>query len=255
MRYLIMEAQLGYAIAMDEQGIFKKVVNRNYEIGQVVEHIISFEEEDEKKKKRKWRQQVTTLAAAACFCLVMLGAYQQYMIPYGTVTMQINPEVMLSVNENDYVIDVDGINEDGIDLIEDYNYRFKKLEEVSDELADRAIAQGFLEDGGEIVLDVESEHEAWITETEQKLVIELTEHLEEKVEIKTRAQKEEEFREENRIVIDTNDDEEESAPVSAPSDTSNYGDSNYDNNSNYGTSNYGTSNYGASNYDSSDDDD
>ena len=185
MKYLVMECGLGYAVVLDQQGKFLKVANLGYDVGQLVEDVLPLKVKEERGKAGKGRKVISILATAACFCLVLLGAFQFLLSPYGTVRMQINPDVMISVNRWDYVIDVEGINEDGEELTEDYHFIGKKVGQVSDELADLAADRGFLEEGDRITLTVKSEHENWKTATEDMLITELTIHFDSKIEIQT----------------------------------------------------------------------
>lgn len=212
MRYLVMECRLGYAVVLDNEGRFRKVVNLGYEVGQKVDRIIEFDENGTERKKRVLRKQLMSLAAAACFCLVLFGAYRSYMLPYGTVQMQINPDVLISVNKMDHVVGIEGKNADGEALIEDYSYRWKKIDKVSDELADRAMEMGFLEEGGEIVLTVESEHDGWKTAVEEMLISELKIHLDDKVEIRTTVKK----TDEHTIIIQPGAGEQENDSTGQP---------------------------------------
>ena len=93
------------------------------------------------------------------------------------VRLQINPDVRLAVNRLNYVIDIDGLNGDGETLIQGYQCRMKTVDQVSDELADRAVAMGYLKEGGRICVTVQSEHDAWKTATEERLLIELEVHV------------------------------------------------------------------------------
>ena len=138
MRYLVMECGFSYAVVLDQQGRFLKVANLGYAVGQTVDSVIPFQEEQ--KKSRTSRRVIPVLAAAACLCLVFLGGLQYILSPYGTVRIQINPDVMISVNRWDYAVDVEGMNDDGEELVEDYHYIGKKVDQVSDELADRTRA-------------------------------------------------------------------------------------------------------------------
>lgn len=246
MRYLVMEARPGYAIVMDTKGCFQKVVNLNYETGQYVDTVISFEAQDQIRRKSSMRKTFATVAAAACFCLVLLGAYVQILLPQGTVRMKINPDVMLTVNRHNYVVDLDGLNEDGEMLIEDYNFFWKKVEVVSDELADMAVEMGYLTEGGEIQLFVESRHEDWKVATEDLLITELTIHLEEKVHV---------------VTVTEEDDDEDDSDVSraqeddiiiiAPDATSSTGNQALDD-SDYGPDNDGVTDYDGNDSDESD---
>ena len=134
MRYLVMECGFSYAVVLDQQGRFLKVANLGYTVGQTVDSVVPFREEQ--KKSRTSRRVIPVLAAAACLCLVFLGGFQYILSPYGTVRIQINPDVMISVNRWDYAVDVEGMNDDGEELVEDYHYIGKKVDQVSDEPVD-----------------------------------------------------------------------------------------------------------------------
>ena len=120
---------------------------------------------------------------------------------------------MISVNRWDYAVDVEGMNDDGEELVEDYHYIGKKVDQVSDELADRAVDQGFLKEGDQITLTVESEHEDWKTATEDLLITELTIHLDSSVEIRTAGEAEEEMEREDPVLPQENDSDPGSGKV------------------------------------------
>lgn len=181
MTYLVMECRPGYAVVLDSQGRFLKVVNRDYELGQTVEDVIVFEEPVSRLpglqlsvSRRAW---IYAAAAAACMCLVLGGSYRLFMMPYGTVRMQINPDVMISANRFRQVVDLEGLNEDGDELVVSYSYKKKNLTQVSDELADKALEKGYLKEDGRISVTVDSGHERWREETEQMLVDGIAMHL------------------------------------------------------------------------------
>ncbi len=175
MRYLVMECGLGYAVVLDGQGRFLTVANLNYEVGQTVESVVLWKEEPPRRAAR--RQWSILAASAACVCLVFLGTWQFWRSPVGTVRMQINPDVEMTVNRMDRVIALEGLNQDGRDLIDGYRSYGRKMEAVSDDLADRAVEMGYLQEGGQITLTVESGREEWRTAAEEMLLLELDIHL------------------------------------------------------------------------------
>lgn len=180
MSYLVMECHPGYAVVLDETGRFLKVANMRYEVGQRVSDVTGMRTggpgPGEKRKARR-RLRMFAVAAAACLCLVAGGAWRLFMTPYGTVRMQINPDVRMSVNRMDYVIGIEGLNADGVDLIASYQYTRKKVNEVSDELAERAARMGYLKEDGAIWITVDSDHEEWRVATEERLIIALEVHV------------------------------------------------------------------------------
>ncbi|NCB92971.1 MAG: hypothetical protein EOM40_10505 [Clostridia bacterium] len=178
MTYLVMECHLGYAVVLDSEGRFIKAANLGYEVGQTITQVIPYREAKEKSKISVLGSWV---AAAASICIMMAGIWQFLLTPYGSVKMHINPDVQIEVNSLDYVIGLEGLNEDGEELIEGYTYQFKHVEQVSDELADKAVELGFLKEGGTIHFAVESEHTGWKSRTEEKLSVELEIHFRDSV--------------------------------------------------------------------------
>lgn len=202
MSYLVMECGLSYAVVLDEAGRFLKAANLGYQVGQTLDHVLLLEE----KKQPTLRQRMVPLAAAAaCLCLMLLVSVEFFFLPVGSVRMQINPEVRMEVNRVNQVIGLEGLNQDGNHLIDGYGYRWKSVEEVSDDLADRAVEMGFLTDGGSIGLTAESDDDDWNANTVHAILAELENHLGSKVELVDGALPEEEDSSQSVIVISPED--------------------------------------------------
>ena len=202
MSYLVMECGLSYAVVLDEAGRFLKAANLGYQVGQTLDHVLLLEE----KKQPTLRQRMVPLAAAvACLCLMLLVSVEFFFLPVGSVRMQINPEVRMEVNRVNQVIGLEGLNQDGNDLIDGYGYRWKSVEEVSDDLADRAVEMGFLTDGGSIGLTAESDDDDWNANTVHAILAELENHLGSRVELVDGALPEEEDSSQSVIVISPED--------------------------------------------------
>lgn len=183
MEYLVMECALSYAVVLDSEGRFLKVPNLGYEVGQVLEHVVI---QDLPSTQHTYLKRFTQWAAmAACLCLIVLGGFGFWQSPVGTVRMQINPDIQMSVNRFDRVVKINGLNEDGNELIKGYHSYGKATKVVSDELADRAMEKGYLSDGGQITLTVESKRENWKTATEEMLLLELDVHLDHRITVVT----------------------------------------------------------------------
>ena len=178
MEYLVMECGLSYAVVMDQDGRILKVPNLGYTVGQPLEDVVLLPERPAKttlhKRLARWGTMV------ACLCLLLLGSWT-WQSPIGTVRMQINPDVQMSVNRFDRVVALEGLNEDGTALIDGYRAYGKGMKTVSDELADRAMELGYLSDGGQITLTVDSEKGDWKTAAEELLLLELEVHFEQRV--------------------------------------------------------------------------
>lgn len=202
MSYLVMECGLSYAVVLDEAGRFLKAANLGYQVGQTLDHVLLLEE----KKQPTLRQRMVPLAAAAaCLCLMLLVSVEFFFLPVGSVRMQINPEVRMEVNRVNQVIGLEGLNQDGNHLIDGYGYRWKSVEEVSNDLADRAMEMGFLTDGGSIGLTAESDNDDWNANTVHAILAELENHLGSKVELVDGALPEEEDSSQSVIVISPED--------------------------------------------------
>lgn len=179
MEYLVMECGLSYAVVMDQDGRILKIPNLGYTVGQSLKDVVLLPE-------RPVRQQVLHKHIArwgtmvACLCLLLLGSWV-WQSPIGTVRMQINPDVQISVNRFDRVVALEGLNEDGTALIDGYRAYGQEMKTVSDELADRAMELGYLSAGGQITLTVDSERNDWKTAAEELLLLELEVHFEQRV--------------------------------------------------------------------------
>ena len=178
MEYLVMECALSYAVVMDQDGRILKVPNLGYTVGQSLKDVVLLPERPAKVALHKRLARWGTMAA--CLCLLLLGTWA-WQSPIGTVRMQINPDVQMSVNRFDRVVVLEGLNEDGAALIDGYHAYGKGMKAVSDELADRAMEQGYLADGGKITLTVSSEKDSWKTAAEELLLLELDIHFEHRV--------------------------------------------------------------------------
>ena len=161
MNYLVMECHTSYAVLLDEEGRFVKSANLNYEIGQTVRNPVLMRDKplEEIKEKRNFPTKIvsTVLAIAAIFALFLGGNYyQNNFLPYSSIFMAINPEVEMVLNRNGQVLEVSGVNEDGVALLEGYEPPSEDKVEVANDLVDRAIEMGFLAEGGRVSIAIET---------------------------------------------------------------------------------------------------
>ncbi len=147
MMYLVMECHPAYAIVLDQAGRMIKVANMGYEAGQKVDHVIA-----RRTQTVPLRFRLAPLMIAACLCAAILGGgtYGACFMTYGTVELRINPDVMMSVSYTDRVVGLEGLNEDGIRLIDQVSYKGKNSEEMTQLLVERAVEMGYLKDGGTV---------------------------------------------------------------------------------------------------------
>ncbi|NLM06016.1 MAG: hypothetical protein GX219_03740, partial [Tissierellia bacterium] len=233
MTYLVMECHKSYAVVLDNEGRFIKVANLGYEIGDRIDFVIKTSEPKSKSNVIKLNSPVIRLiTAAASFMLIFLGAWNVLFATYGTVQMTINPEVKISINKIDYVVGLEGLNEDGKGLISDLNYFGKKYQILADEIANKAIEKGYLSDNGEIKLLVDSKNLNWKTNVEDILILELEVNLDNKIKITISGKNEDDLDddEKEKIIIpiqpDSIDDSLEEIKPEKPKMPNNYSNDN-----------------------------
>lgn len=207
MKYLIMEVQLSYAVGLDEEGRFVKMPNMGYEVGQTVEDAVVFDgpldlETDaravdgalpssvgehtslladapasaspRRRAGRALRRRFAIFAAAASMFVFAVTGYAVWQTSVGTVRMRINPAMSMSVNRFDRVVDLRGDNADGDNLIDGYGYYGKNVQDVSQDLVERAREQGYLKPGGLVRIDADSDNAAWADAIARDLLAALT---------------------------------------------------------------------------------
>ena len=239
MKYLIMECHPSYAVALEDNGTFLKVANLHYVPGQRVAEVVPMQI-PEKTKQTGYRWMRSLAAAAACLVLLLGAVFMAGRMPYASVYLTINPQVRIDVNRSDVVVKLVGVNEDGVDLIEGYDYKKKDLDTVMDALVDRAIEKGYLHAGGQINLSLEADDETWVTNHEDTLQDQLHTYLTDKITVDIHVER-------VTHTFGTNDTDY---------DASDYGETDYkqtvvvgdDSESDYSQSEYGQTDYGASDY-------
>ena len=237
MKYIVMECNLGYAVVLDREGRFLKVANMNYEVGQTVTDVIEMqaplpESASAKKKINKWMY--TLAAAAACLIIAFTSILQMGQTTCASVYMTINPEIRIDVNRKDVVVGLKEMNEDGKDLINGYDFKKKQLDLVMSELVDRAISMGYLHEGGQIALMLDSDADEWVTGHTDKLKTHLNEHLRGKLNVTIKITDKNSGSQKISIPVEPNgknnseSNKNEKSPTGKPSTGVAYGDSGYD---------------------------
>ena len=182
MSYLVMECHPGYVVLLDEEGRFLKAANLRYEIGQTVYDPVLMKEIPEKQRyTMRWISN-RVAAIAACFLLFFgINYYQNYLQPYSSIYLSINPEVQMDLNRQGTVVGLTGTNEDGEKLLEGYSGKGKDKVTVADELIDRAIEMEFLSEGGQVSFSIDSPDDALFQEYGMELRTKVTEYLDERI--------------------------------------------------------------------------
>lgn len=84
----------------------------------------------------------------------------------------------MDLNRKGAVIRLEGINQDGAALLEDYEYKGKDRLTVADDLIERAIDMGFLAEGGQVSFSIDAPDEALVQKYGEELQTEVLKHLE-----------------------------------------------------------------------------
>ena len=179
MKYIVMECHPSYAVLLDEEGRFVKAANLHYETGQTVCEPVLMREEPVKQRNRLRWARSGFAAVAACFLLLIgLNYYRSTLTAYSSSYLTINPEVQMDLNRKGAGIRLEGINEDGAALLEDYEYKGKDRLTVADDLIERAIDMGFLAEGGQVSFSIDAPDEALVQKYGEELQTEVLKHLE-----------------------------------------------------------------------------
>lgn len=168
MKYLVMETHPAYAVLLDEEGRYLKAANLRYQVGDTVEDIVALRKTTE-KTVRLGKPLAGLAAMAACLCLAFFGYYQPNFTAYGTLRIQINPDVKMTISRTERVLGLEGLNRDGMDLIEGYSYQGKRRDAAADELVARAIDMGYLSDEDTVSITVSSRDAAWRAKEEARV--------------------------------------------------------------------------------------
>lgn len=111
MKAVIVECSNGAAVALCDDGTFRKLKNKGYSIGQ--ELFI--------QQKQTPNRMVQKLSICASLALVLLSfagiGSHSYVEPYSYVSLDINPSIEYALNRYDKVISVSGINTEGQQIV------------------------------------------------------------------------------------------------------------------------------------------
>ena len=159
MKYLVMETHPAYAVVLDEKGRFLRAANLHYEVGETVDEVVELHLPPARRFRAWWLVglAVVLLGLGALF----FGYIRPHWIVYGTVRLQINPDVSLSVSREEDVVKLEALNQDGEALIEGYDFRGEECDDVVEDLVKRALRMGYLEKGGAVSVQVTGGSSHW----------------------------------------------------------------------------------------------
>ncbi|MEX2415949.1 MAG: anti-sigma factor domain-containing protein [Paenibacillaceae bacterium] len=148
---IVMDIAEQSILVMTPDGQFKQIAkqDRSCQLGEEISYVDII-----KKPSMNWRApRPFAIAAASVFCLMIVallsilgeGGSTNKVAAY--VTMDINPSIEVGIDENEHVIEVRGINDDGLELVKDLAYEGLTLEVFSDLIVQRIELGHYLDSG------------------------------------------------------------------------------------------------------------
>lgn len=94
-----------------------------------------------------WLSRSLTVAAAAAMLLLLPVGYQAWALaqPVAFVTVDINPSIQLTLNKRDQVLHAEGLNADGLQLLQQVEWKHRSVAEVVEAITIQAMADGKLD--------------------------------------------------------------------------------------------------------------
>ncbi len=167
MKAVIVDLLNGQAAALCNDGSVIRLPDAGYSLGQQIEV------HEQTRVRRKWLRPLASAAAAAVLLLGVGGT--AYAVPYGVVSLDVNPAIEYTINCFDYVIAVDGVNEEGRALLADMDRKQLINRPIGDALTvsvEHLEAGDWLEDG-EILLAAGARRDAHAEKLLDRLELEV----------------------------------------------------------------------------------
>ena len=130
---IIVEIRGAFAAALREDGVFVRIRNAGYEIGESV----SLEQDELPEKiaqpKRKRTRFTAYAGMAAGFLLLLLGGFKGYTTPVGVVSLDVNPSIEYSINYFDKVLGITAVNDDAEHILaglDEAKLRYRSVDEA-----------------------------------------------------------------------------------------------------------------------------
>ena len=129
MKAVIVDLNGNDAVALRDDGQFEKIKNKNYTIGQeltIQSQVIRFPKQ-------------AAIAASAAVVIAACGGMGSYTWsnPISYVSLDINPSIAYSLNEFNRVIAVNGMNDEGVAIVDAIGDSLKKNVKVIDAMEEK----------------------------------------------------------------------------------------------------------------------
>lgn len=144
MNAVIVEIRGRRAAVLREDGVFQRVANEGYEIGQQM----LLETPPQAAPATRRRARLTAYAGmVAGLLLLVLGGFKGYTMPVGVVSLDVNPSIEFTINCFDSVLEVSAVNDDaGLILagMDQNALRYRSVDEAVDATILALRASGYL---------------------------------------------------------------------------------------------------------------
>ncbi len=145
MKAVIVEIRGNRAAALLEDGRFVSIPDNSYSVGQEI--TLLQRESFRIKHHSSFRQRAAAIAASAVLVLSLGGGGLAYAMPYGTVSIDVNPSIEYTINRFDRVLRVSGANEDGqavLEAIDRSQLLNRKIDDAVNATLSRLEEEGYL---------------------------------------------------------------------------------------------------------------
>ncbi|MCA1031251.1 anti-sigma factor domain-containing protein [Bacillus timonensis] len=163
---IVMEVKESYVVMLTPEGEFLKAKKRDgaYEIGEEISFFPLRQAVVEKSRKRfafpKFKPAYVSVFAALFLLLSFLPFYQNNNEVYAYMSIDINPSFEMSLDQKLNVILLEALNEEAIEIIDHIpSWENQHVDVVTSEILNESQAQGYLDDGKEVLITTVMNHE------------------------------------------------------------------------------------------------
>ena len=142
MKGIVMEISRSEAVVLSDDGIFTKVRNKNYSVGQVIIY------------KQTKKSKILAFACAAAAALVITCGGFAYYTPTTYVSLDVNPSIAFSLNTFNRVLDVQPVDDDAKPIVGELHLKNRTIDEAMQQTINDLIDKGYItedENGGVII--------------------------------------------------------------------------------------------------------
>lgn len=154
MKYLVLETHIKYAIVLDEEGRFLRVVNNAYTVGQKIDKVTIYHDFKKARTSRQvWIQRISVVAA--CLIIAFISYFQIFLRPVAAMHLSVNPAFRIEWNRLQKVTGVQAENAGAMIILENYSWKQKSPTTVVRELIGLCNLKGYLKGEKTVTIKME----------------------------------------------------------------------------------------------------